>query len=368
MAHPSPEMNRPKMKERAPILIPAYEPGPALPQLVNALTKAPIPAIVVVDDGSGPQFEAIFDQVRGFACVTVLRHARNRGKGAALKTGIAYIIRQFPDAAGVVTVDADGQHHPEDILAVAARLDETPEAMILGARGFEGDIPLRSRFGNQLTRRVMRIVLGRDLSDTQTGLRAIPRALMDRLLEVPATGYEFELEMLVAAKHLGVEVLEQPIRTIYEPNNPSSHFHPLRDSTRIYFVLLRFSLVSLASAALDNVLFYAAIQAGAHLAAAQLGSRLISVAFNYAGVRRAAFHSREAHEVLLPRYLALVCANVVLSYLAIRGLTAALPLNLFAGKLVAETLLFFANFAIQRDFIFTRKTPVPALRLKETAG
>jgi glycosyltransferase involved in cell wall biosynthesis len=325
---------------------------------------------VVVDDGSGPQFGAIFDELRRCPRVTVLCHARNRGKGAALKTGISYIAGQFPDAAGIVTADADGQHHPEDILAVAARMAETPGALILGSRGFDGDVPLRSRFGNQLTRHVMKIVLGRDLSDTQTGLRAVPRALMDRLLEVPAAGYEFELEMLVAAKHLGVEVYEQPIRTIYEPNNPSSHFHPLRDSMRIYFVLLRFSLVSLASAALDNLLFYLAIQAGANLAAAQLGARLISVAFNYAGVRRAAFHSREAHSVVLPRYLALVCVNVILSYLAIRGLTAALALNLFAGKLLAETLLFFANFAIQRDCIFTRKAPAPApaLRFKETAG
>src|SRR5437660_575900 len=72
----------------------------------------------------------------------------------------------------------------------------------------------------------------------------------------PASGYEFELEMLIAAKHLGLTVLEEPIRTIYEPGNPTSHFQPLRDSMRIYFVLLRFGFISMMTAGLDNLAFY----------------------------------------------------------------------------------------------------------------
>jgi putative flippase GtrA len=178
---------------------------------------------------------------------------------------------------------------------------------------------------------------------------------VEQLLKVPAAGYEFELEMLVAAKHLGVQVVELPIRTIYEPHNPSSHFHPLRDSMRIYFVLLRFSLVSILSAALDNLLFYLAIHGGAGVLGAQLGARFVSVLFNYSAVRKAAFHSGEAHRVVLPRYLALVGANVMLSYAGIRLVTGGFPVSLFAAKVLSETLLFFVNFAIQRDLVFTRR-------------
>lgn len=345
-----------KTRRAAIILIPAYQPGDSVIDLVRELSKSTVSAMVVVDDGSGPAFSGIFAQVGKLPRVTILRHAANLGKGAALKTGMRHILLTYPHAAGVVTADADGQHHPVDILKVSSRLGESPQSLIMGVRGFEGAIPFRSRLGNQITRRVMRVVLGSDLTDTQSGLRAIPRALMEQLLAVPAAGYEFELEMLVAAKHLGVEVIQQRIRTIYEPHNPSSHFHPLCDSMRIYFVLLRFSLISILSAALDNLLFFLAIQGGASLIAAQLGARVVSVLFNYSAVRKAAFHSGEAHRVVLPRYLALVATNVLLSYVGIRWLTSVFPLNLFAAKAMAETLLFFVNFLIQRDLVFTRRS------------
>ncbi len=83
----------------------------------------------------------------------------------------------MPDVAGVVTADADGQHAPEDIERVADVLAAQPEALVLGARSFGDDVPLRSRFGNILTRGIMHALLGRKLTDTQTGLRGIPVAL-----------------------------------------------------------------------------------------------------------------------------------------------------------------------------------------------
>lgn len=344
------------------VLIPAYQPGDSLIALIQALSQSPVPAIVVVDDGSGAEFRATFERAEALPRVTVLHHANNLGKGAGLKTGMKHILGKYSQTAGVVTADADGQHHPVDILKLCERLVQSPHSLIMGVRGFEGKIPFRSRFGNEITRKVMRIVLGRDLSDTQSGLRAIPRGLMEQLLKVPSSGYEFELEMLIAAKHLGVRVVEQPIRTIYEPHNPSSHFHPLRDSMRIYFVLLRFSLISMLSAAIDNLLFYLAIHwGGTSLITAQLGARAVSVLFNYGAVRKAAFHSGEPHRVVLPRYLALVAINVLLSFAGIKLLTGVFSIGLFEAKVTAETLLFFLNFAVQRDLVFTRrkKSPFP---------
>ena len=160
------------------------------------------------------------------------------------------------ELTGVVTADADGQHHPADIERVAAVLMENPDALVLGCRTFDNAVPLRSRFGNILTRRLMQLLIGASLQDTQTGLRGIPAAMFAPLLRVEARGYEFELEMLIAARHLGVRIVEAPIRTIYEPGNQSSHFNPLTDSMKIYFVLLRFSSVSLITAVLDNLVFY----------------------------------------------------------------------------------------------------------------
>jgi glycosyltransferase involved in cell wall biosynthesis len=345
------------------VLIPAYQPGDSLVAVVRALSESPVPAIVVVDDGSGPQFTSTFIQVASLPRVTLLRHANNLGKGAGLKTGMKHIRSTYPRAAGVVTADADGQHQPEDILKVCERLRQSPHSLVMGVRGFEGQVPFRSRVGNQITRRVMLLLLGRDLSDTQSGLRAIPYGLVDHLLTVSALGYEFEAEMLVAAKHLDVRIVEQPIRTIYEAHNPSSHFRPLWDSMRIYFVLLRFGLVSMLSSAIDNLSFYLALHwGGATLIGAQLGARAVSVLFNYGAVRKAAFHSGQAHRVVLPRYFALVGLNLFLSFAGIKLLNTVFGLGLAQAKILSETVLFFLSFAVQRDFVFTLRgrSPQPA--------
>ena len=345
-----------------PILIPAYRPNETLIGIAKELVKGGAELIIVVDDGSGPAFEPLFLELEQLAGVKVLRHAVNLGKGAALKTGINYALTTLPDLEGVVTADADGQHDPADILRIAQVLAQSPEALVLGAREFSNpqesqDIPLRSRLGNTVTSRVMRVVLGQKLADTQTGLRAVPRALLAPLLKVPATGYEFELEMLVAAKHQSLQVIEHPIRTIYEPGNPASHFQPLRDSMRIYFVLLRFSMISLMTAVIDNAGFYLLFHATGMIAASQVCARLISVTFNYRCVRQAVFFSDQKNSVLLPRYLLLAAVNTLLSYTGIRMLSGHTPLGVFPSKILTESLLFIVNFTIQRDFIFTRRVP-----------
>ena len=272
-------------------VIPAYRPGNELFEIAGALAASTIPVIVVVDDGSGPDYVEFFRRLSAFSKITVLRHAVNLGKGAALKTGINFALCACPDAAGVVTVDADGQHDPEDVLKVCVRFAGAPNSVVLGVRTLfmlisssrrgGGKVPLRSRLGNQVTRKVMHVVLGHDLTDTQTGLRAIPRSLCARLLNVPASGYEFELEMLIAAKHLGIQLVQQDIRTIYLPGNPTSHFQPLRDSMRIYFVLLRFSFIAVLSAAIDNLLFYVLFTLSGSIVGAQAGARIAAGLFNY---------------------------------------------------------------------------------------
>jgi glycosyltransferase involved in cell wall biosynthesis len=342
------------------VLIPAWKPGPALIELARSLAGCGFTAIVVVDDGSGPEYAWIFEQISLIEGVKVIRHAVNLGKGAALKTGMNYVLVECPGVAGIVSADADGQHDPADVYRVARRFAEKPEALVLGARAFAGPVPLRSRLGNSITRIVMRVVAGQRLSDTQTGLRAIPRGLAERMLSVPASGYEFELEMLIAAKHLGVPVVEQPIRTIYEPGNATSHFEPWRDSMRIYFVLLRFGFISMATAALDNLVFYILFRATGVVAASLLGARLIALGFNYTTVRRAVFFSREQHRIVLPRYLLLAAANICLSYALISFLAKMLHVGVMPAKISVETFLFIANFAIQRDFVFARRpSPKP---------
>jgi len=334
------------------VIIPAYRPEESLIELIGALSEKPIPAIVLVDDGSGPEYRETFRRAAQCAKVRLVRHAVNLGKGAALKTGINYAMCAFPELQGVVTADADGQHHPDDIEQVAEALAAQPDHLILGTRAFSGGVPWRSRVGNAVTRTVMRALVGQDVSDTQTGLRGIPASLLPHLLRLDANGYDFELDMLIAVRQKAIRIAEVPIRTIYEPGNRTSHFNPLIDSMKIYFVLLRFSSVSLATAALDALVFYLAYRRIGNVAASQALGRLLAVAFNYSMVRRAVFFSKLRHVAVLPEYLLLVCLSGAVSYAGIQLLNSRFHVQLLPAKLLVESLLFFANFAIQRDFIF----------------
>jgi glycosyltransferase involved in cell wall biosynthesis len=221
------------------VLIPAYVPASSLPDAVCAVLERPFLAVVVVNDGSPVECEPVFVELEAMFRVHVRRHDRNRGKGAALKTGLRYITGAFPMCEGVVTADADGQHHPEDIVRVAERLAAQPRTLVLGARRFSSGVPLRSRFGNLMARLALGATIGQWLQDAQTGLRGVPRELFSLLQSLPADRYDFESEMLAAAKHSGCGFLEVPVRTIYQAGNPSSHFRTIRDALSIFRTLVR---------------------------------------------------------------------------------------------------------------------------------
>ncbi len=350
-------VGQPDTGQRFAVIIPAYRPDERLLDLLAELSADSLPAIVLVDDGSGPEYAGIFRRAAEFPKVRLVRHAVNLGKGAALKSGFNEALCAFPDLLGVITADADGQHHPGDIARVAGTLAAQPDRLVLGIRAFSGDVPLRSRVGNGITRAVMRALVGQNIPDTQTGLRGIPAALLPHLLRLEANGYDFELDMLIAVRQRAMPIAQAPIRTIYEPGNRTSHFNPLTDSMKIYFVLLRFSSVSLMTAALDTLVFFLAYRRLGNVAWSQVLGRLAAVAFNYSMLRRAVFFSKLRHLSVLPKYLLLVCLSGIASYAGIELLNTRLHIQPLPAKLLVETLLFFANFAIQRDFIFGKIPP-----------
>jgi len=343
---------------RTVVLIPAWQPDQSLIELVTRLLRYAFKAIIVVNDGSDRTHDHIFDALSKVvaeapARVRVVHHAVNLGKGRALKTGLNYFLNNFPNSVGIVTADADGQHTPEDILAVAQQLESDASRLILGARQFQGEIPLRSRVGNSITRNVFAALTGRRLSDTQSGLRGIPIELMPSLLKLSGEGYEYEMNVLTHASQSS-GVTEIPIQTIYIDGNRSSHFNPLLDSMRIYFVLLRFVASSLIAAGIDFVVFAFIFWATSNVLASMICGRVSSVV-NFAVNRRFVFSSKAGIRAALVKYYALVAAIGAAAYYSIRFLSGTLGMNVMAAKILAETCLWLASFAIQRSFIFNRK-------------
>lgn len=342
------------------VLIPAYKPTGEFPTFVSELIARNVSRVVVVDDGSGPGFRACFDAVRSLNGVHLCRHAINLGKGAALKTGINAILCEYPDVSVVVTADADGQHHPDDVVAVGKEAEAFPNSVVLGARSFSRDVPLRSRFGNLITLGAMRVIVGQRLTDSQTGLRALPYFLLPLLLKIRPQGYDFELDVLVRCREMRVSLREVPIKTIYLDGNKSSHFNPLLDSMRIYFVLLRFASVAMCTAVIDALVFSRIYFSTDNVIMAQVCGRLVAMVFNFATVQRFVFKAqRGGVATRLLKYVTLVAISGTVSYGLIQMLTNYLGLGVLAAKFIGEGLLFFANFLIQRDFIFTSRTEGP---------
>lgn len=247
--------------QKCVIIIPAYRPTTLLKELVCELQVNWVSKIICVDDGSGMEYANIFSSVAAMDKVSLLKHAVNLGKGRALKSAFNYVLNEFPEENMVITVDADGQHTIQSIKKVYDAFSASKRSLILGCRTFLNDgqknkIPLRSRFGNIMTKLVFNFLCNIDISDTQTGLRGIPVSLLPNLLTVSGDRYEYETNCLLWCKDHLVELDEVEIETIYENNNESSHFNPLRDSLKIYLTIFKYMCSSMLSVIIDYVIFF----------------------------------------------------------------------------------------------------------------
>jgi putative flippase GtrA len=347
-------VNQPPSMTQLAALIPARRQYPALAPLVDALLEAGLGGVIVVDDGSPPEDKEFLDSLAEKPRVHLLRHAINLGKGRALKTGINYFATTLTNFAGLVTADADGQHSSDDILRVARVFLETPGRPVLGSRKFAGEVPLRSRLGNFLTRVIFHFVSGHEVGDTQTGLRAFPSMLLPDLIALPGERYEYEMTVLAHLCRQGNAPIEVPISTIYIDKNRASHFNPILDSTRIYFVLARFYASSLVSAGLDLAGFSLTFALTRNVLVSIVAGRLSSLA-NFLLNRGFVFNSGGRMGVALGRYYLLAIAVAIVSYGSITALTSYLGWNVFVTKVIVDTLLSLATFSVQRTFVFSSR-------------
>jgi putative flippase GtrA len=331
-------------------LIPAYQPTEILCGLLAELRGANPSHIVVVDDGSGPEYAPFFHKAKQIADTTLLANAVNLGKGSALKHGMNHILVHYPDCVGVITADADGQHAVADILSVADEMRKNPDKVILGSRRFDTAVPLRSRFGNAVSRYVYRFLIGLNLGDTQTGLRGIPRRLMALSLGIRANRYEFETEQLVIIQATRIPIQEVPIKTIYIDRNRDSHFRPLRDSARIYFALLRYSVASLVTEMADLVVFASSMALSDDLLLSNALGRLVALWVQFTLLQNFVFRSRGTARTLV-LYLGLVVVSGVISTALQLQLANIIPFPVVA-KVLAEVLVFVFNFLFLRDLVF----------------
>ena len=332
-------------------LIPAYKPTEILLGLIRQCREGGL-TVVVVNDGSGEEYTGVFTACSEEA--TILHHEENRGKGRALKTGFAYIADRWGTNAVVVTLDADGQHKVEDALAVCRLAEEKPDALVLGGRKFEGKVPLRSRFGNAVTRFVYRLSTGCKVYDTQTGLRAFSGGLLSRLADIPGERYEYEMNVLLRAAEDKIEIIEHRIETVYMDDNSRSHFHVLKDSARIYKEILKFSVSSLLGFFVDYIAYALLSFVTERLWVANVIARIISATVNFTVNRRFVFQSRESVGRSAVKYFLLAAVILAGNTLVLNALVGA-GLHKMLAKLITELFFFLFSWMIQRLLVFRNR-------------
>ena len=345
------------------IVIPSLNPDEKLRKTVQDLIDLGFTDIILINDGSKDECVPCFPT--DLPGCTLLTHEVNRGKGAAMKTAFRYLLERDIPTQGVVTVDGDGQHKASDVLSCAKAMLET-RGVVLGVRNFDlPDVPPRSRMGNKITSLVFRLFCGIKISDTQTGLRAIPAAYLPAMLEVSGDRYEYETNMLLQMKSRQIPHGEVSIETVYIEENQTSHFRPVRDSLRIYGLILKFISSSLIASVVDLGLFFLlslfmpSIVGLASDAVCTLIARIGSSMVNYSINKKAVFRSSGSGRTSLIRYYILAAGIFILSASAMTVLTLLFGFDegRFAFlktviKFIIDSILFLISFRVQREWVF----------------
>ena len=355
---------------RISVVLPSLDPDEKLIAVVDGLLEYGFSHIILVNDGSKQENLHYFtDLAEKHPEITLLHHEVNKGKGAALKNAFRWFLENRPDGFGVVTVDGDNQHHPEDTRNCCLRMMETGHA-VLGCRDFDQeDVPARSSFGNKTTSAIFKIFVGMTISDTQTGLRALPRPVVEKLVDVYGDRFEYETNMLLAFKTMGIAYEEVKIRTVYIEENKSSHFRVIHDSWRIYKLILahffRYTLSSLVSALVDTGAFSflswalrGVLKGLALTAAAGITARVISSLLNFFMNKKLVFKTNVDTKKAMLRYYMLALPQMAAQVLLTQGVYQLFRISDSANGLrtvlyaVVMTVLYFLSYMIQQRWVF----------------
>lgn len=347
-----------------PILIPAYEPDKELISYCRELSDNGFKKIIVIDDGSGSKYRHIFKELEKISECEILRHAVNLGKGRALKDAFNYLLITDPDLIGCVTADSDGQHRVKDVLNCVERFNIYPDKMVLGVRNFNLDIvPEKSKFGNKLTRNICKYLLGLDISDTQTGLRVIPKILMKKCLETPGERFEYETNMLIESQKACICIEEVSIETVYDSKTDHmTHFDPIKDSVRIYKIFaamfMKYIFSSFSASLLDLFIFtvlcgaFRSLESLNYIIIATWIARLISATYNFCINYHIVFESKKNKLESALKYIVLAISQMVLSAALVICGVYLFKINETIVKIIVDSFLFFISYSIQRKFVY----------------
>ena len=353
-----------QLNENIIIVVPTYQPSKHTFFLAKKLVNL-FRYIIFVDDGSRKELKNLFNQISEIGDIDVLQHLVNEGKGKSIKDAILFGLEKYSNEIsnrkiiGFLTCDSDGQHSIDDICKCADELKFGGVDLVLGTRVFTGNnIPIRSKFGNELTSKLLYMTHSLLLKDTQTGLRCFNIDFAKNIKNLYGNRYEYEINMLIYAKKNNYTIKEVDIDTIYIDNNSESHFNPIVDSIKIYTVVfsefIKYLLVAIISFACDILIFLILSKIlynkNYFIYFSSFGARFVSSVINYLLNSSLVFENKKNSRIV--KYYLLVFFNMILSAYLVNNIYILLKGNLLIIKFFIDILIFVLNYFINKMIVF----------------
>jgi len=254
-------------------------------------------------------------------------------------------------------------------IKLAKKVEENPNKLILGCRDFDLEqVPPKSRFGNKITNGAFKLFYGKNISDTQTGLRGFPTAIIKDFLDIAGERFEYETKMLIYCFQKEIGIKEVVIETIYFNDNSETHFNPIVDSIKIYRVTLSPFLKYIASATssfiLDILSFkwilailiaFGNIEGATVITISTIIARIISSSFNFYLNKKFVFKYEKNTKKSLLKYYSLCIVQMLLSATLVTIIWKYTKYGETSIKIVVDSILFLLSYFVQQRWVFKRK-------------
>ena len=374
------------MESNAVIVIPALNPPSSFVSYAEALRMEGFSRIVVVNDGSRTDKLPVFFKLKRLG-VTVVDHPHNRGQGAALRTGFQYYLDHFQGQSdGVITLNADRQIPPSDVVRIASSLHNEQAmgsfALVVGTRNLEGKNVTDYDYNmGGVMKLLYHMLMGVRLNDPLSGVFGIPDLRVRQCLEIGSDGYAYATSMTMSFEKIGF--LQVPVSYANYEEGVEPAFRKIPDTIRILYTIFKkfivYSITSVGASILDVIMFgifHSITFRGNPMAIiySTICARVISASVNYLLTKHFVFHfkSDSAQETTKSAgaFFVLTAMQCICSALIVSAMKMLLGGSAVGIKVIVDTTLFFVSYKIQHKYIFKddrQEDPQTQKQMKEVA-
>lgn len=357
------------MARKSVLIISSLNPNEKIIEYIDNLIENDFKKIIIVNDGSKVECTEIFKKLKEKEECIVLNHCISLGKGRTLKDALNYYMSEIEtiEYNGVVTINYSDNYLIEDIIKIDEAISKASDRLVLGTHDFDQkDVPKKSIIKNKTISLTLKLLYGKKIVDTQTGLRGIPNKLIPSYLYVQGEGDEYDTGILIESIKNKIKIVDVIIKGGYGDNGENSKSNSIKDFFMTYYIVLsiffKYSISSLMAAFVDllgfvlftELLRNISISNEIEILLATILARIISSFVNYKLNKIMVFSMKERSKSAFFKYYVLIFIQMLCSAGCVMLLNKVVTSTVIS-KIIVDTILFFLSYHVQRIFIFKNK-------------